>query len=248
MKDARKSKVGFVLIPGGGMSDWLWKKLEGYLNFPFIQIDRRLKNNTHQNRLNASFSDCLDYIGEKIQERNFERIILVGHSGAGVLAAKAAVSFQENVVHVVYVAANIPKTGTTVIDALPESVQEKNIAAIKQQAPLDKIPLKMLEGVFRSAFCNTCSEEDIDYLLQQDFLPEPLCAVTEKMTWDNFPDLSQTYIILTDDHTLPVEKQKEMAANLNINDLRMIDSDHLVMISHPRELAAILNEIAGNYQ
>jgi hypothetical protein len=36
--------VGFFLIPGGGMSDWLWKKIEGYLDFPFIQINRRLNN------------------------------------------------------------------------------------------------------------------------------------------------------------------------------------------------------------
>ena len=241
------NKVGFVLLPGGGMSNWLWKKLEGYLDYPFIEIDRRLKESSYQNRLAASFADCLDYIGEKIQPKNFEKIILVGHSGAGVLAGKAAISFQQSVAHVVYIAANIPKSGTTVIDALPEAVQEKNITAIKGQAEFDKIPIKTLENVYRTVFCNTCSAEDIDYVLQQDLLPEPMCAVTEKMAWDHFPNLNQTYIILANDHTLPLDKQKEMAANLDITDLRMIDSDHLVMISHPHELAEILNEIAGYY-
>jgi hypothetical protein len=235
-------KKGFVLLPGAGMSDWVWKNLLPLLDIDAVTVDRRLDVNTYENRMNAKFKDCADYACKKMS--GIDEIILVGHSGAGLLAGYL-VRNNPSVKHVVFIAANIPKDGTTAIDVFPEDVREKTIQAVKKQIVSDSIPMKALETMFRPLFCNTCTEEDIRYILEQNYFPEPFCAITEKMDWTDFPSIGKTYILLTEDKTLTAGSQEIMAGNLGITDIRRIASDHMVMISHPAELAHELNAIAG---
>ena len=96
-------------------------------------------------------------------------------------------------------------------------------------------------------FCNTCSEEDIAYILEQDFQPEPVCVVTEKMDWSNYPDIHKTYVICTLDKTLQERHQEMLAGNLKIDNIYRIASDHMVMMSHPEELADVLNQAAKSF-
>jgi galactose-1-phosphate uridylyltransferase len=64
----------------------------------------------------------------------------------------------------------------------------------------------------------------------------------EKVDWDEFPLIKQRYTILTKDKTISVKKQQKMMKNLDVLESVFIDSDHMVMLSHPKELAEILIE------
>lgn len=235
-------KKGFVLIPGAGMSDWAWKKLIPLLKYPAISIPRRLETNTYETRINAVFSDIIDFTDNIIDKAGFDEIILVGHSGAGLLAGTLG-KLNPKVRHIVFIAANIPRNGDTALSVFPEEIQMKNIEAVKAQAINDSIPMKLLEQHFRNLFCNTCSEDDISYILSQSFLPEPICVLQEKMDWSDYPAIKKTYIICTQDKTLPESSQEILASNLSITDLRRIPSDHMVMISHVEALAKELNSL-----
>jgi len=158
-----KNNLGFVLLPGGGMSSWVWRDLIPNLKKPSVAVDYRLPANTQEARQSATIRDCTDHIINQIERNKLERVILVGHSGAGVLA--------------------------------------------------------------------------------QDLLSEPLCAAFEKINWDNFPDIKQTYVILLKDTSMSVAKQKQMMSHLTVTNSVEIDSDHMVMLSHPRELAEVLNGV-----
>ncbi|MNC73310.1 hypothetical protein D3C75_1244870 [compost metagenome] len=57
-----------------------------------------------------------------------------------------------------------------------------------------------------------------------------------------------TYILCKDDRTLTVSQQESSAANLEITDIRRINSDHMIMISQAGLLARVLNEISFMYQ
>jgi hypothetical protein len=67
------------------------------------------------------------------------------------------------------------------------------------------------------------------------------------VNWTNYPNIGKTYLICTKDKTLTEQQQEYLASNLGISDKRRIDSDHLPMISHPKDLAAELNQIANLY-
>jgi hypothetical protein len=74
-----------------------------------------------------------------------------------------------------------------------------------------------------------------------------MCAVTEKMSWSDFPQMNQTYLLLLKDKTLSLDRQRFMASNLAINEFDEIDSDHMVMLSHPQEFAKAINSISKRY-
>lgn len=239
--------IGYVFIPGGGMSSWLWRDLIQYIDVPYIAIDSRLKVNTASNRKEALTSDCVDHIVERIEEANLEKVILVGHSIAGLLAALVAKQIPEKIAHIIYIAANIPKNGTAAIDTLPLEQRAEIEIGIRMTVDYDYIPHKAMEERMRTLFCNTCSEEIIEYVLEQNFSSEPLNLLFEKVSWDGFPDLPQTYIRLLKDRTVSPELQTEIMKHLNVQDSVEIESDHLVMLSHPKELGEVLRKIRMNY-
>ncbi|MDF2986748.1 MAG: hypothetical protein K0R50_2258 [Eubacterium sp.] len=234
---------GFVLIPGAGMSDWIWKKLLPLLKYKAVTIPQKIEVNSYENRLNFKFEAILDYAGKVIEQSGLEEIIVVGHSGAGLIAAELA-KRNRKVKHAVFLAANLPENGGTALDSFPEEIRKKNIEAVVQQARSDTIPMKKLENSFRTYFCNRTTEADMEYILQQDFQPEPVCVLTHKVDWTDYPSIGRTYILCTEDVTVTKQQQEGFAANLKIADLRYMESDHMCMISHAEALAEELNIIA----
>lgn len=238
--------LGYVLLPGGGMSGWIWERLREQLHRPSVVVENRIEPNDYAHRKHAKFIECIDYTAAQMHEAPFEHCILVGHSGAGALAASVAKHYPERIRHILYIAANIPRHDATLVDGLPFLIKWLNIIAVRTMIKNDAIPYTKVEKTVRRKFCNTCDEPTIQYVLKQELRSEPLCVVTEKMDWTNFPPIPQTYIVLTHDHTLSVEKQTLMASHLQITDLKEIASDHMVMLSHPGELAAMMNTLAAD--
>jgi pimeloyl-ACP methyl ester carboxylesterase len=231
----------FLLLPGGGMSSWIWEKLIPLLSLKAITPEYRLHENTYANRLNATINDIVQYHLSLIKANNADKLIVVGHSGAGILAAALAKAVPEKIRHVVYVSANIPANHKSALDALPFFIKAMNKNAIKKQAARDSHPLKDKEEFIRKYFCNTCPDEVVSFVLSHDLLSEPLCAALEKVNWDDFPQVDQTYIVLTRDKTQSVKQQEKMMRNLGIKNTREISSDHMVMLGKPGELAEMLN-------
>ena len=63
-------KIGYVLISGGQMSDWIWKKFIPLLKLPYIIISSRLENNNLKNRINSNLSDCVEYVLKQLSNLN----------------------------------------------------------------------------------------------------------------------------------------------------------------------------------
>lgn len=232
---------GFLLLPGGGMSSWVWEKVVPLLDAPAITPEYRLKENTFRNRTEATIADCVAYHQQLMNGSEIERFVLVGHSGAGALAAAIAKATPGKVTSIVYVSANIPRNHTTTLDALPFLLKLLNKAAIKGQVKIDSTPMMKKASMIKKYFCNTCDDETVNYVLAHQMLSEPLCVAFEPYDYDNFPPLHQVFVVLTKDNTQSEAQQRKMMANLGITETRKIDSDHMVMLSRPDELAGVLN-------
>ena len=240
-------ETALVLIPGAGMSSWIWERVEGKFLVPAIDIPDRFDVNNYPMRKHGMLNDCVEHIRGVLDRTEYRRFIVVGHSGAGPIAAKVASTLKERVVHVVYVAANLPAHGKTMLDSLPWMVRMMNLIAIRKMVKRDSMPYKRVEKIVREKFCNDSAEDVIALMLSKQMRSEPLCAITERMDWEGFPDVPQTYFVLTRDQTGTVERQKTMAGNLKIKNLVEIASDHMVMLSHPEEFVRELNVIARQY-
>jgi hypothetical protein len=235
-------KKGFVFIPGAGMSDWIWIKLTPLLQLDYVSVSRRIDNNTYENRLNCDFEDIMSYANQIIEQSGFDEVILVGHSGAGLIAGELG-KRNPKIKHIIFLAANIPVHNGTALDSFSEDIRDKNIEGVKMQAKSDVIPMKMLEAQFRNFFCNQTTEEDINYLMEQSFQPEPVCVLTHQVDWSDYPEIGMTYVISLEDKTISVAQQEQFSSNLCIRDIVRIDADHMMMISKAKELTVLLNDI-----
>jgi pimeloyl-ACP methyl ester carboxylesterase len=240
-------KTGFLLLPGGGMSSWIWEKVIPALRAPSIAPEYRLPVNTRESRTTATIADCVAYHLKLMNESNIDRFVIVGHSGAGALAAAIARAAPEKTASVVYVSANIPRNHTTTLDALPFLLKHLNKTAIKKQVEVDSTPMAKHAAMVKKYFCNTCDGRTIDFMLSHQMFSEPLCVAFEPFNYDDFPSIPQTFIMLTKDKTQNEKRQLGMMKNLGVTEVKKIESDHMVMLSKPEELAGILNAEIGKF-
>jgi pimeloyl-ACP methyl ester carboxylesterase len=237
------SDYGVVFIPGGGMSSWVWKDLDPEMRQRAVLIEGRLANNDRDARLNATLADCVDHIVEQMRRSGHSSHVIVGHSGGGMLLPLVAKRMPGEVKGLVFVSGNIPRNGENALQGLPFPIRLLNRIVVKKQASVDSTPARAQERAIRSMFCNTASADVVDYILRQKLLSEPLCVINEKVDWTGVPDIPMTFIRLLKDKTASLQVQDRMATHLAIRDKVDIESDHMVMLSHPVEFNEALRRI-----
>jgi pimeloyl-ACP methyl ester carboxylesterase len=225
--------IGYVFIPGGGMSGWVWKDLDAGILDRSVLVRGRLSANTLRARMNASLDACVDHVVEEMLRGTCDGNIIVAHSGGGIIAPLVAKRMPASIKGIIFVSANIPRNHTNAIHILPLPLQLLNMFAARNRLKADSTPARAHEKIIRRAFCNTSTEEVIGYVLRQELLTEPLCVFFEKVDWTGMPAMPMAFIRLLADRTTSVQLQDRMAANLGIQEKYDIESDHMVMLSHP---------------
>jgi hypothetical protein len=96
-------------------------------------------------------------------------------------------------------------------------------------------------------FCNDMDAEQTAFTLAH-LVPEATGITNEPVSRKDLPPadvIPRTYVKLLRDHSLRPRLQDQLIANLGSCQVRPLDSGHNAMISHPVELAAILNDLAA---
>ncbi len=237
-------KIGYILISGGQMSDWIWKNFIPLLKLPYIIISSRLENNNLKNRINSNLSDCVEYVLKQLSNLNFNSYIIIGHSIGGILAAQVALKLKNQIEHIIYIAANLPKNNNNAISTFPFLNRIMIRGFISSQIKKENTLIKNDAKYFLDLFCNTCSIEVKKFISQQNLKPEPMCLFNEKVIWDDLENIPQTYIRLLKDKTISPKIQSKVSKNTNIQNIIDIESDHMVMLSHPKELFNAIKHIS----
>jgi pimeloyl-ACP methyl ester carboxylesterase len=187
----------------------------------------------------VTYNSYLKIITDSINAQN-EKVILVGHSMAGLLIASIAEQMPEKIEKLVFVAAFIPQNGDNVFnlngkDKLSQFGPNLVVADDKSNAKLKTEKIK-------EVFCSDCSAEDIS-LLTLSQKAEPLTPLAEQivLTDKNYNSIPK-YIIQTElDNAITFGFQKEMASTAkNVEKVTTIKSGHLPFISQPKKLIKIL--------
>jgi pimeloyl-ACP methyl ester carboxylesterase len=236
-------KTGYVLISGGQMSDWIWKDFIPLLNLPFIIISSRLENNNLKNRIDSKLSDCVEYVLKQLSNLNFDTYIIVGHSIGGILAAQAASKLKNQIEHIIYIAANLPKNKCNAISSFPILNRIMIKGFIDSQINKESTLIKNEAKYFLDLFCNTCPIEVKNFISEQNLKPEPMCLFKEKVMWNDLENIPQTYIRLLKDKTISPKTQSKVSKNTNCQNMIDIESDHMVMLSQPKELFNAIKKI-----
>jgi pimeloyl-ACP methyl ester carboxylesterase len=195
-----------------------------------------------------TIADLADSLVADVDAAGLERFVLVGHSMAGITIPEVARRIPDRVAHLVFVSASIPPEGGAIVDTLPAELQEIMAESIAHAGAGEVGMLD--EATTRFMFCNDMDEEQTRFVLEH-LCPESTQLIGERVSRAGIPpSLPKTFVRLSHDQSLPPDTQSMMIANLEASPggevaVVELDSGHDVMISHPRELAAVVNRIAA---
>jgi pimeloyl-ACP methyl ester carboxylesterase len=228
--DVEVLMTSFVLVHGGAHGAWCWDRV-----VPFLRSDRRVDAvvavdlTGHGVRRNVkpleaiTLDDYVDDVVREIEDRDLRKVVLVGHSLAGITVPQVAARVPDRVQWLIYLSTSNPPAGQSINDLMKH--------------PLSPIA----RGIdFELMFCNDLDGETTAWLLSQ-LGPEPPGPLAQPVTPTVLPaDLDSTYILLERDEALPPEYQREQARNAGVREVVPLDAGHSAFASRPRELADLL--------
>jgi pimeloyl-ACP methyl ester carboxylesterase len=231
--------MSFVLIHGGAHGAWCWAPLIEHLKEDALAIDLPGRGRKPADLSKLDADAFARSVVEDIEQAGIERCVLVGHSLAGITMPRVAELIPERIAHLAFVSCCIPADGQTVAEALAsEMPQGVRIEGSSEPRP------PMEASVARAMFCNDMDEA------QTSFVLENLCAEAGRPLVEPTrlagleQPIERTYIKLLRDQSLSPALQDRFIRNAGKGcRVKTLDAGHNAMISRPRELAAILEEI-----
>jgi pimeloyl-ACP methyl ester carboxylesterase len=232
--------AGFVLIHGGGLGPWVWDRLRPLLRWPAVAAQRIPPGGDWKS---LTLQECARFVERQIVAAGLEKVIVVGHSIGGVVGREAAVRAPQRVAGVAFLAANVPAAGKKSLSMLPLG-QHLELALGQWLARRGLTPRKALHRYIKEKLCHDLDGEATGWMLERGTSPEPSALFFQRSSPGEFPAVPKLYVKLTLDRALHPSVQDRMAAGVGAM-VKAIESGHTVMLSRPRELAAVLNEFAG---
>jgi pimeloyl-ACP methyl ester carboxylesterase len=174
---------------------------------------------------------------QRVLARQDGPTVLVGHSFSGMIVTEAGV--HPNVSALVYVAARAPDAGedyAALAKTFPTPAASAGII-------FDGDEGRLSEAAFLRDFAGDLPEAKakVLYAVQQPFDKALLTAKTVHAAWRSKPSF---YAVSTEDRTINPDLERFMAKRMGANTIE-VKASHLSLISHPDEIARLIQEAAG---
>lgn len=168
--------------------------------------------------------------------------VLVGHSRGGMVISAVAEVAPELVARLVYITAFVPADGQSLFgitkahggELMPIVVDQPNRSCLPGE--LDPVEL----------FYHDCSEEDVGFALG-GLCPEPLFGLMApvRLSAARFGAVPKDYVECTEDRAISLTRQRQMQQTWPMERVESLASAHSPFLSHPDELAVILDRLAA---
>jgi pimeloyl-ACP methyl ester carboxylesterase len=221
---------GVVLVHGGTHTSSCWEYLLPLIDAPSRAVDLPGRGSRPADLAGVTLGDCVEAVIDEANAAGFTRFALVGHSLGGVTITETAYLHPGRISHLVYVGALVPPPGSSA-------------SILMTGAPLEAMT-PMSEERAKTLFGNDLTEEQWAHHFRS-IVPDAVGIMNAKLS--GYPsDVPITYVNMSQDVPVPPALAQEMAANLGPGvQRRTIDAGHTVMVSRPKELAEIINEVIG---
>ena len=221
-------KTAIIYLSGAGLNPSIWDAVRSSVVTPGYAL-------TYDRSAVKTLNDATQDILEQVQNNNASKYIIVAHSLGGVVGLEVAKSLKEKLAGFIGVSATIPGPGESFINAqpFPQSVLLPVLLRIVGTKP----PVSAI----RKGLCSDLTDEQATKIINE-FIPEPIQLYTGKISVDVLPMAKYAYVRTLNDKQLPLALQTKMIKRLP--DAKVIDiaGGHLPMVSHPDELATMIND------
>jgi pimeloyl-ACP methyl ester carboxylesterase len=232
-----------ILVHGGWQGGWAWDAVAEHLRAAghevFAPTLRGLEDGD-VDRAGITITDMTDDLVLQIDQRSFDRFVLVAHSGGGPVIQLVTDRMPDRVDRAVFVDAWVLHNGECINDVLPTELVD-GVRALAEQTPDSTIDIP--PGMWSSAFMQDASDETMAATVSR-LVPTPFGWFTEPIGLTRFftAEVPTSYVFLRDDQAVPQTVYKAAAARLA--DPRIVEctGSHEAMLTHPAELAQALRE------
>jgi pimeloyl-ACP methyl ester carboxylesterase len=174
---------------------------------------------------------------QRVIDRQDGPCILVGHSYGGAIISVAGNS--PKVAGLVYVAAFAPDTDETLLGLLTSFPPDPKSGIL----PPDKDGFVWYDiAKYHSGFCADIPKETADFMADSQ-LPTAASAfgyVFKEVAWKTKPTW---YLVATEDHSIQPDLERKMGKRTK-GTVSEIKGSHLIFISHPDEVAKVIDAAA----
>ena len=234
----------FVLVHGGAHGAWCWERMIPHLSHEAVAIDLPGRGERPAPLEEITADDWADAVAGELAARDLRDVVLVGHSLAGITLPRVAERAADRIARLVFVSCTVPPEGEAVLDVLSPEVRP-----LAQRSQRNPVASALAEEVARPMFCNDMDEEEARSVLDQ-LVPEAWGPMLEPNRLAGLGlGIPATYVKLLQDQSIPPDLQDQMIRNIGAPDapdapeVVELDAGHDAMISKPRELAWILEDL-----
>jgi pimeloyl-ACP methyl ester carboxylesterase len=231
----------FILIAGAWHGSWCWKRVAPLLRAAGHLVDTPqlpAMGTDNGDPRQVTLASWARFVADKVEAAP-ERVILVGHSRAGVVISQAAELVPDRIRRLVYLSAYLLPAGRTMA---AEARADTGSLVAPNMVPEDSgVTCTLRAQVIREAFYGRCSDADATWAAAQ-LRPEPLkpLVTSPRVTAENFGRVPRAYVECTADRAVTLESQRRMQAALPCDPVITLDADHSPFISAPAALAEAL--------
>ena len=233
----------YVLIHGAWHGGWCWERVASLLRARHHEVYSPSLTGAGARKHLLSPSVGMDTyvldVVNLIESEDLQNVILVGHSAAGAVVAKAAESIHARLMNLVYVDAAVVPSGKSLFDVFPPQWVDdmRTGATSKGEGWYMPTDFDMIMPFFASDF----TEEDKRWLTSK-ITPQPIKPYEDKVDLSQFYELTipKTYVRCTKTQAgIP----RKVAKKFGMQYVE-IDAGHDPMISQSRRFADILAGLA----
>lgn len=240
----RKNYPTYVLVHGAWADESAWGFVRNQLavnanvvvvNLPAHGIDLTAANA-------VSLTDYVKTVTDVINTQP-GKVILVGHSMAGIVVSQVAENIPAKIDKLIYVSAYLPKNGEDLLTLSKQDAQSKVGGALEFTADYSAATIK--KEMIAPAVCADCPDYMKEVLVKYH-KAEPAKPLGEKVALSNskFGSVPKYYIYTSEDRAVGYELQKMMVKNNGaIKQTFTMNTSHLPFVVQPQEFVKILTGI-----
>ncbi len=167
---------------------------------------------------------------------------LVGHSAGGFAISAAAEIVPERIARLIFLCAYAPRDGDALADMRRRAARQPLVPALRRTE--DGLAFTVDPDLAPGIFYHDCPPEAVAYALPR-LRPQPRAPQeTPIRLTARSAGLPRSYILCTEDGTIPPEEQERMTADWPPGDVIRLASGHSPFLSQPARLAEILAGLA----
>ena len=243
LEKQRKNYPTYVLVHGAWADESAWGMVRNGLaknaNVVVVNLPAHGIDLTPANKI--TLNDYVNTVTDAIRAQS-GKVILVGHSMAGMVVSQVAENIPEQIEKVIYVAAYLPKNGED-LTSLAKPDAQSSLANGLEFSP-DYATATVKKELIVPAICPDCPDFLKEALVKYH-KAEPTKPLNEKVSLTaRFAKVPKYYIHTTSDKTLGYDLQKQMVkSNGTIKKTYSMATSHLPFLVDPKKFIEIVASI-----